>query len=86
MVMLFTSTFQSPYYDNLMGNLAWHFYEVVRIAEKIEQVIKMKKLEVLPWIPEQVREMNQKMTLRWKTLVVWSNQISLQHQLLKCLC
>jgi hypothetical protein len=54
MVMLFTSTFQSPYYEHLMGNLAWHFYEVVRIAEKIEQVIKMKKLKVLPWIPEQL--------------------------------
>jgi hypothetical protein len=64
MVMLFVNTFQSLYYEHLMGSLAWHFYEVVRIAERIEQVIKIEKLEVLPWILEQLREMNQKITFR----------------------
>jgi hypothetical protein len=38
----------------LMGSSAQHFHEVVRIAERIQQ----------RW------EMNIKMTLNWKTLVV----------------
>jgi len=54
MVMLFTNTFQSSYYEHLMGSSAQHFHEVVRIAERIQQ----------RW------EMNIKMTLNWKTLVV----------------
>jgi hypothetical protein len=43
MVMLFANTFQSSYYEHLMGNSSQHFYEAVRIAERIEQAIKMKK-------------------------------------------
>jgi hypothetical protein len=43
MVMLFANTFQFPYYEHLIGSSAQHFYEVVRIAERIEQAIKMKK-------------------------------------------
>jgi len=54
MVMLFANTFQSSYYEHLMGSSAQHFHEVVRIAERIQQ----------RW------EMNIKMTLNWKTLVV----------------
>jgi len=76
MVMLFANTFQSLYYEHLMGSSAWNFYEAVRIAKGIEQVIK-KKLDILPWIPKQLQEMNQKIAFRWETLVVWSNQVSL---------
>jgi hypothetical protein len=36
MVMLFANTFQSPYYEHLIGSSAQHFHEVVRIAERIE--------------------------------------------------
>jgi hypothetical protein len=45
MVMLFATTFQSSYYEHLIGSSAQHFYEVVRIAERIEQAIKMEKIE-----------------------------------------
>lgn len=60
MVMLFASTFQSFYYEHLMRNLARHFYEAMRIGERIKQHIKMKQLKVLPWILEQLQDMNQK--------------------------
>jgi hypothetical protein len=36
MVMLFANTFQSPYYEHLIGSSTQHFHEVVRIAERIE--------------------------------------------------
>jgi len=45
MVMLFATTFQSPYYGHLIRSSAQHFHEVVRIAERIEQAIKMGKFE-----------------------------------------
>ena len=45
MVMLFATTFQSPYYEHLIGSSAQYFHEVVRIAKRIEQVIKMGKIE-----------------------------------------
>jgi ElaB/YqjD/DUF883 family membrane-anchored ribosome-binding protein len=45
MVMLFAKTFQSPYYEHLIGSLAQHFHEVVRIAERIEQAMKRGKIE-----------------------------------------
>jgi hypothetical protein len=45
MVMLFANTFQSPYYEHLIGSSAQHFYEVVRIAERIEQAMKRGKIE-----------------------------------------
>jgi len=44
MVMLFANTFQSPYYEHLIGSSAQHFYEVVRIAERIEQAMKRGKI------------------------------------------
>jgi len=37
MVILFANTFQSSYYEHLMGSSAQHFHEVVRIAERIQQ-------------------------------------------------
>jgi hypothetical protein len=43
-----------------MRNLARHFYEAMRIGERIKQHIKMKQLKVLPWILEQLQDMNQK--------------------------
>jgi len=45
MVMLFANTFQSPYYEHLIGSSTQHFYEVVRIAERIEQAMKRGKIE-----------------------------------------
>jgi hypothetical protein len=45
MVLLFINTFQFPYYEHLMGSSAQHFHEVVRIAKRIEQAIKMGKIE-----------------------------------------
>jgi hypothetical protein len=42
--MLFANTFQSPYYEHLIGSSAQHFYEVVRIAERIEQAMKRGKI------------------------------------------
>jgi hypothetical protein len=45
MVMLFANTFQSPYYEHLIGNSAQHFHEVVRIVERIEQAMKRGKIE-----------------------------------------
>jgi len=45
MVMLFANTFQSPYYEHLIGSSAQHFYKVVRIAERIEQAMKRGKIE-----------------------------------------
>ena len=44
MVMLFANTFQFPYYEHLIGSSAQHFYEVVRIAERIEQAMKRGKI------------------------------------------
>jgi hypothetical protein len=43
--MLFANTFQSPYYEHLIGSSAQYFYEVVRIAERIEQAMKRGKIE-----------------------------------------
>jgi len=60
-----------------MGSSARHFYEAVRIGERIKQAIKMEKLEVLLWIPEQLQDMNQNMALKWETLVMWSSQVLL---------
>jgi hypothetical protein len=45
MVMLFANTFQSSYYEHLIGSSAQHFHEVVRIAERIEQAMKRGKIE-----------------------------------------
>ena len=44
-VMLFANTFQSPYYEHLIGSSAQHFHKVVRIAKRIEQAMKRGKIE-----------------------------------------
>jgi hypothetical protein len=41
MVTLFANTFKAPYYQHLMGSSSQHFYDVVRVAERIEQGIKV---------------------------------------------
>jgi L-asparaginase/Glu-tRNA(Gln) amidotransferase subunit D len=45
MVILFANTFQSPYYEYLIGSSAQHFHEVVRIAKRIEQAMKRGNIE-----------------------------------------
>ena len=44
MVTLFANTFKAPYYEHLMGSSAQHFYNFVRIAERIEQGIKVGRI------------------------------------------
>jgi len=45
MVMLLATTFQSPYYEHLIGSSTQHFNKVMRIVKIIEQAIKMGKIE-----------------------------------------
>ncbi|XP_073260177.1 uncharacterized protein [Populus alba] len=44
MVTLFTNTFKAPYYEQLMGSSAQHFYDVVWITKKIEQGIQSGRI------------------------------------------
>jgi hypothetical protein len=44
MVTLFANTFKSQYYEHLMGNSDQYFYDVVIIAERIEQEIKAGRI------------------------------------------
>ena len=44
MVTLFANTFKAPYYEHLMGSSSQHFYDVVRVAERIEQGIKAGRI------------------------------------------
>ena len=44
MVSLFANTFKAPYYEHLMGSYSQHFYDAVRIAERIEQGIKARRI------------------------------------------
>jgi hypothetical protein len=44
MVSLFANTFKAPYYEHLMGSSSQHFYDAVRIAERIEQGIKAGRI------------------------------------------
>ena len=44
MVTLFANTFKAPYYEHLMGSSAQHFYDDVRIVERIEQRIKAGRI------------------------------------------
>jgi len=44
MVTLFANTFKAPYYEHLMGSSSQHFYDTVRIAERIEQGIKTGRI------------------------------------------
>jgi hypothetical protein len=39
MTTLFANTFKSFYYEHLMDSLSKHFYDSVRIIERIEQEI-----------------------------------------------
>jgi hypothetical protein len=43
MVIFFANTFKSSYYKHLMGSSTQQFYYNVRIAERIEQAIKIGK-------------------------------------------
>jgi len=45
MVMLFATTFQSFYYEHLIGSSTQHFNKVMRIVKIIEQAIKMGKIK-----------------------------------------
>ena len=44
MVNLFANTFRAPYYEHLMGSSAQHFFDAVRIAERIEQGIRSGRI------------------------------------------
>jgi hypothetical protein len=44
MVTLFANTFKAPYYEHLMGSSSQHFYDAVRIDERIEQGIKAGRI------------------------------------------
>ena len=44
MVTLFANTFRASYYKHLMGSSTQHFYDVVRIAERIEQGIRSGRI------------------------------------------
>jgi len=44
MATLFVNTFKTPYYEHLMGSSSQHFYDVVRIAERTEQGIKVGRI------------------------------------------
>ena len=55
-------------------------------AEELNKLWREERLKDLPGIPELWRELNQKTTLDWETSVILPSQVSLKHQLLKCLC
>ena len=44
MMTLFANAFRAPYYEHLMGSSTQHFYDVVRIAERIEQGIRSGRI------------------------------------------
>ena len=44
MVTLFANNFRAPVYEHLIGSLAYHFYEVMRIAERNEQGIRNRRV------------------------------------------
>jgi hypothetical protein len=44
MVTLFANTFRAPYYEHLMGSSTQHFYDAVRIVERIEQGIRSGRI------------------------------------------
>jgi hypothetical protein len=44
MVTLFANTFKAPYYEYLIGSSSQHFYDAVRITERIEQGIKAGRI------------------------------------------
>jgi hypothetical protein len=44
MVNLFSNTFEDPYFDYLISDLAQHFTGIVLMTERIEQVIRQVEL------------------------------------------
>jgi hypothetical protein len=44
MVTLFANTFKAHYYEHLLGSSSQHFYDTVRVAERIEQGIKVRRI------------------------------------------
>ena len=45
MVNLFTNTFKTPYFQFLIESVAQHFTNLVIVAKKIEQAIKIGKIK-----------------------------------------
>jgi len=45
MVMLFANSFHSSYYEHLIESSTQYFYEVMRIAERIEEAMKRGKIK-----------------------------------------
>ena len=47
MANLFTNTFKMSYFEFLIGNASQHFIDLVIVAKRIEQVIKVEKIKGL---------------------------------------
>jgi hypothetical protein len=47
MVNLFTNTFKTSYFEFLIGNASQHFIDLVIVAKRIEQAIKVEKIKGL---------------------------------------
>jgi hypothetical protein len=47
MANLFTNTFKTSYFEFLIGNASQHFIDLVIVAKRIEQVIKVEKIKGL---------------------------------------
>jgi hypothetical protein len=47
MANLFTNTFKTSYFEFLIGNASQHFIDLVIVAKKIEQAIKVEKIKGL---------------------------------------
>jgi hypothetical protein len=44
MIKLFVNTFKAPYFEYLVGSSAQHFTDLVVIAKRIEQAIRLGKI------------------------------------------
>ena len=44
---MFVSTFKAPYFEYLVGSSAQHFSDLVAIAERIEQAIRLGRIDDL---------------------------------------
>jgi len=44
MINLFVNNFKAPYFEYLVESSAQHFYDLVAIAEMIEQVIRLGRV------------------------------------------
>jgi hypothetical protein len=47
MANLFTNTFKTSYFEFLIGNASQHFIDLVIVAKRIEQAIKVEKIKGL---------------------------------------